>query len=130
MQPESYTSKLKNIQRQKLINDEYEKLFTSNTDIMNPPQFIIPEDFPEDVPLDEKFFKKVVAVNPWMFLHVWIQVEGVELPIQLFYRSPPYQDTILIHILFVGPPKGKEMGHCHCIKKSIHYSTTQKSATK
>ena len=126
LQLESYTSKLKNIQRHKLINEEYEKLFT---DEMNPPKFVIPDNFFEDVPLDEKFFKKVVTANPWMFLHVWIQVEGVELLIQLFYRSPPYQDTIPIHILFVGPPKGKDLGHCHCIKKinALFYHT--KSAT-
>ena len=58
LQPESYTSKLKNIQRHKLINKEYEKLFIANTDVMNPPQFVIEEDFPEDVPLNKKFFQE------------------------------------------------------------------------
>ena len=79
------------------------------------PHLVVEDDFPEDVPLDENFFTKFVESNPWVFLHIWIQVEGMCLPIQLYYHSQPLENTLPVHLLFVGPSKGKDVGHFYFI---------------
>ena len=121
--PDSYMGKVKNKGRPGPIKTQLEKLVTDLNVTL--PEIVIPEGFPEDVPLDEKMLTKFAEVNPWMFLHVWIQADGDDLPIQLYYRSPPYEDAMPIHLLFVGPPKGKNLGHYHCITKinALFYHT-------
>ena len=109
---EEYVNKLKNMQRRQNIEREMNKLALRDL-----PHLKIEDGFPEDVPLDEKFFDKFVELNPWVFLHIWIQVEGVHLPVQLFYRSLPLENTLPIHLLFVGPPKGKDVGHVYFIRR-------------
>ena len=90
------------MQRPQNIECEMNKLASRDL-----PHLVVEDGFPEDVPLDENFFMKFVESNPWVFLHIWIQVEGVRLPIQLYYRSQPLENTLPVHLLFVGPPKGK-----------------------
>ena len=117
---EVYVNALTNMQRRDKINTEMDKLALRDL-----PHIVIKDSFPQDVPLDEKFFEEFVTENPWLFLHVWIQVEGVALPIQLFYRSKPYENTLPVHLLFVGPPAGKHVGHFHFIRdiNALFYHT-------
>ena len=121
-----YVKQLKNMQRRTNIDDEFAKLYGRDL-----PHLLIPEGSPEDVPLDDRFFEKFLEVNHWIFLHIWIQVEGVGLPIQLFYRSQPFENTLPVHLLFVGPKAGKYVGHFYFVKKinALFYHTEKSNNT-
>lgn len=107
-----HKSDVKNLQRPAKINKNWKELVESHKfDGLN-----IPEDFPKEVPLSEKFFGWFCELNPSIFLHVWIQIESEHVPIVLFYRCMPQPNKIPVHILFVGPSDGSVPGHYVSIK--------------
>ena len=95
---------------------------------MNLPQLVIPDDFPEDVPLDEKFFKKVVTANPWMFLHVWIQWKAWSCQYSYFTEALLTRTQYQFIFSLWDRQKVRIWGTATALKRLTHYSTTRKSA--